>query len=1264
MLKKPTILFFLFFFANFLFGQGSFFQQTIVWNSADKFTTDNGSVYVPNCSQCNLLNRIPYFTSDLNNSFSGEIAVMVKNYEAVAVSSEERKYLMDFINEIPNKPKFAIFPSVYRGLTKYVLQGVPLIVENGVVKKITNFTYTVKETPFPLKAKSFVASSVLGDLNKKWFKIAVSADGVYKLDKAFLASMGINVNTLNPKHINIYGNANGTLPIANFKYRPDDLVKNPIFIAGESDNTFDEGDYILFHAYGPSKWSYNQTGLYRRELNPYTSSAYYFVCIDANDTPLRIGNSAVSSPETATVTMYDYSVIHESEQRNLMKGGQRFYGEEFDSQLTQSFSFSLPDYVASPSKLYVSYAAQNTFGNSNTFKISYNGQQLSTSSIPSSNTDEYARAEQQLDFTPNSSSATVTISVNRNNPKVLTYLDKIEFFIKRNLRFLGGNMYFHSADNISPTSINKYVVSGVPADAEIWDVTRRTNPVRIQGQLSGSNYEFKAQADTIREFVIFTPSSYLKPSFVEEVSPQNLHALSTAEILIVTHPKFLTHANRLADIHRNIGETVNVVTVNQIYNEFSSGQPDPVAIRYFAKMFYDRANGNANLIPKNLILFGNGHYDPRQIVLGENYVLSYQNTESETDISAFSSDDFYTVLDDAESFSPSDQMDMGVGRMIASTTDEASILLKKVETYLSHLNSSGSTVNDWQTNYGLIADAEDTFITGDCEKVYKRVKKFYPELNATKIYADAYPQQISAGGIRLPEMEADITNRVESGAVLMAYVGHGGPRGGGQSRFINHDQINSWKNGDKLHLFVSATCDFARIDDPNEVTAGGLNMLNPNGGAIAMMTTTRPIYYTTNTSIDTNFFKNVFERDANYKSLTFGEIFMHTKNNSLASDNKRSFTLIGDPALRIALPHLKVVTDSLNGVEMTNLSKDTLKALSKITVKGHLTDANGNLLSGFNGVISPSVFDKEKLNKTLGAYPGKTTVLDFYTQNNIIYRGNISVTNGKFQFSFIVPKDINYQFGKGKITYYAANDVIDAGGADTTIVVGGINPNGIQDNTPPIIEGFMNDEKFVNGGMTDENPIFKANLKDDYGINAVGNGVGHDITLVIDGDETKPIILNNYYTADLDSYQSGKISYPMKGLELGPHKLKLKAWDVNNNPAEFLLDFLVVKKEKLALSHVLNYPNPFTTSTEFYFEHNQFSDLLEAQIQIFTVSGKLVKTINSYVQTSGFRSNGIHWDGRDDFGDQLAKGVYIYTLTVKNSSGNKVQKTEKLVILK
>ncbi len=1261
MLKRLVFYFFIFFSVSFAYSQNFPSKQDISWGISYEIQVDEGKITIPNCQSCQLLNEIPYFSIKLDISSTNNLSLAVTSFNVAPLSSNELKYLSEYKHKIPTSPSFNIYPSVSNGVVSYMLEGIPFVVSNGVIKKIVEFNYTITEKAVPFKSKSFVTSSVLGDPSKRWYKMAISKDGIYKIDKAFLSSIGINVAQLNPKHINIYGNASGRLPILNSAYRPDDLIKNPIFILGEDDNVFDDGDYILFHGYGSSKWSYTSSGVYRRDLNPYSDQAYYYLCIDANEPPLRISSQTISQPETATITTYDFSLIHENDVRNLLSAGQRFYGEEFDAQLTQSFNFSIPDYVSTPIKMYVSYAAENKTPGSSV-RYYYNNSLLNSNTI-SSSTTEYIRDEQIMTITPTSSSATIKVEVNRTNPTVITYLDKIELFAKRSLKLVGDVMYFRTMENVGGANINKYVLSNLPSNAEVWDLTNRTSPIRVDGQFVGSDFVFKSPSDTIREFIAFTPSGFSTPTFVKEVAPQNLHALDYAEILLVTHPKFLYYANNLADLHRSVGQSVHVVTTEQVYNEFSGGQQDPMGIRMFAKMFYDRANGNLAQIPENLILFGGGNYDPRGIVESESYVLTYQAESSENSISAFTSDDFFVILDDLESFNSSDKLDMGVGRMLANNDEEASILLSKVETYIRNQHASASTLGDWQTYYTLIADDEDGFITNDCEKIYTKVKNFHPEMNAAKIYADAYPQQITAGGIRFPEMEKDIDRKIEEGSLLIAYVGHGGPKGAGQERFINHDQIRNWKNADKLHLLVTATCDFTRYDDPKVVSAGTLSLLNPSGGAIALMTTTRSILYNVNTDIDTNFFNSTFLRDVNYRPLSFGEIFKRTKNSAGSSDNKRSFMIIGDPALRLALPKFRVITDSLNGVEISNANIDTLKALTKITIRGHVADASNTKMTSFNGIIVPSVFDKEKLNKTLGQ-TAETNVLDFYTQNNILYRGNVSVVNGNFEFSFIVPKDINYQYGKGKISYYADNDVIDAGGATTLITVGGLNPNGIQDNVPPIIDAYMNDESFVNGGLTNESPVFKANLKDDFGINAVGNGIGHDIALVLDGDEANPIILNNYYIADLDSYQSGKISYQMKDLEEGPHRLKLKVWDVNNNASEFFIDFVVAKKQELSISHVLNYPNPFTTSTDFYFEHNQFDELLETQVQIFTVSGKLVKTINAYVQTSGFRSQGIHWDGKDDFGDQLAKGVYVYILSVKNSQGNKIQKIEKLVILK
>jgi hypothetical protein len=396
--------------------------------------------------------------------------------------------------------------------------------------------------------------------------------------------------------------------------------------------------------------------------------------------------------------------------------------------------------------------------------------------------------------------------------------------------------------------------------------------------------------------------------------------------------------------------------------------------------------------------------------------------------------------------------------------------------------------------------------------------------------------------------------------------------------------------------------------------------------------------------------------------MSFGEIMRRTKNDAGSSTNKRSFTLIGDPALRIALPRYTIITDSINGKNPL-LLVDTMKALSKVTVKGHLEDENGILITTFNGRIMPSIYDKAKTQKTLAQDP-ESPEISYELQRNIVYKGKASVTNGEFEFSFVVPKDIALSIGKGKISYYAENDLVDAQGFDTNFRIGGINPNGINDQTGPELALFMNDYTFIDGSITDNNPVLILKAVDENGLNTVGNGIGHDLTAILDGNSAQPIVLNDYYTADLDSYQSGEARYQFSNLSPGEHFIEVKAWDVNNNSTTATLRFVVENKEEPMLSHVLNYPNPFTTSTSFMFEHNQSCSSLEVQVQVMTISGKLVKTIQQTIPTQGFRVEGIQWDGRDDYGDQLAKGVYIYRINVRTPEGLTAEKIEKLAILR
>ena len=372
--------------------------------------------------------------------------------------------------------------------------------------------------------------------------------------------------------------------------------------------------------------------------------------------------------------------------------------------------------------------------------------------------------------------------------------------------------------------------------------------------------------------------------------------------------------------------------------------------------------------------------------------------------------------------------------------------------------------------------------------------------------------------------------------------------------------------------------------------------------------------------------------------------------------------LIGDPALKIATPNFDVITDSINGVSINVI--DTIRALSSVTVKGHLEDDyNGNVLSNFNGYVYPIVYDKASQLETLGN-DQSSSINSFELRNKVIYKGKASVVNGEFSFSFIVPKDIALQFGEGRISYYAHNGMDDAHGFTENLIVGGNDTSALSDNVGPTVQLFMNDESFVFGGITNEDPYLYAKVFDENGINTVGNGIGHDVTAILDANSQNPIILNDYYESDLDTYQSGTITYPFSDLEVGTHTLTLKVWDVHNNSSESETEFVVAESSEVVLEHVLNYPNPFTTKTQFFFEHNQACNSLQVEIQIFTISGKLVKTIHQTLFDNCFRSEGIEWNGRDQFGDQLAKGVYVYQIKVTNGEGKKAEKIEKLVILK
>jgi len=1228
-------------------------------------------VLVPCFSGQTAVSFVLYHNVEIELAFHRQYTNKIENQQWISCSAIETEYLERFCLDTTNFSTLMFGEDIDLKSKHVTVSVFPFSKVNQMWLKLVSYNL-VCEPVQPVQnslEKDFALNSVLSEGSGNWLKVSVTSDAVYKVSGAYLRNAGLISGNVPSDHLHVFGSSFGKLPELNSAYKSDDLKQLAISVEDGGDGIFNEADYLLFYGNGPHRWYANGLVEFEQDRNIYSDKAFYFINVNAGFTPKRISNASIESGSvTHVITSSNFYDCYENDAVNLVKGGQRWYGEKFDVELERSFSFNVPQIESTaPVKFKVSLATNaSTSGNTQSYLV--NGNQLLSAALPIVSKD-YVQSIKSFSYTNPTESISLLIKINRVNSGVLTYLDRIILNARRKLTYTGNQFGFRDMSTVGIGNVGQFNLEGLNSNCQIWEVTNGVIPSNRQLNFFNAVGSFVAHLDSLRQFVVFEPANALVPTVEQIIENQNLHGLDQVDLLIVSPKDFISEANRLADLHREEGLKVHVVDVSQVYNEFSGGMQDPGAIRMFAKMFYDRGSLNGDPL-KYLLLFGDGSYDPKNRLSGNlNFIPTYQFPNGENSLISLVTDDFFGLLDDADAMGPADMVDIGVGRLLISSATQAKQQVDKIEHYMKNGSTfyggaSGDGFGDWKLNYVQIADDEENgyFINQDTEKHFDYVRAHHPEMNAVKLYADAFLQESSAGGQRYPDVNNQIDSWVDKGALIVNYVGHGGERGFAQERILTIEQIQSWKNINKLNLLVSATCEFTRFDDPSRYSAGELASLNPIGGSIALMTTARSVFFGVNSATGESFYEHVFERDISGLPLRLGDIIRKTKNGSGSSDNKRCFVLIGDPALRLALPTHRVVTDSVNGVHI-NAFNDTLKALSQVRVVGHIEDYQGNVIPNFNGYIYPTLFDKPKQVSTLGQDPD-SPVIPFEVQRNIIYKGKGSVNQGRFNFEFIVPKDINYSVNFGKMSYYAHADNTDAGWLDSSLRVGSINPNGITDDQGPIIDLAMNDFDFIDGGLTNQSPKLLAKLNDESGINTVGNGIGHDITAVLDNVTSSPYVLNDFYSTDLDTYKSGSLTYGFDGLQTGAHSLRVKAWDVNNNPGESTISFVVRENGEIALSHVLNYPNPFTTNTAFYFEHNQAEDVLDVRVQIYSVSGLLVKTILTSMQTNGYRSQPIYWDGKDDFGDQLANGVYVYKLAVQDSSGKVEEKIEKLFLIR
>ena len=1170
-----------------------------------------------------------------------------------------------------------------RGVPQLMVEYVPFSEADGAPIQKFQIQYAAAQDFGRPKTNDFANSSVMA--TGEWYKIGVVEDGVYRLTLAELEELGVETDILNPQSLNIFGNGYGQMPYDNSIERPDDLLQNAIYIDGEADEVFDEDDYILFYAKGPHKWNYDvESGLFGHEKHEYSDTSYYFIGINTGIAPKRIQNlsSSGSSPTVEIDSFNDY-VFQEVDRENVLKSGRTWYGEKFDVQTVYTYSgerFTFPNLIAdSPVTLRASVISRNT-ASSSTFQLGVNGatQITSISSVGTGVVSSFARTG-NLTLITNTPSSALNISFSydkRGIPSASGWLDWFNVNVRRELTMARSQMIFRDAATAGSGQIGRFNVGNANSIQEIWEVTNPSDARRIQYNTSAGIASYTLPIETIREFVAFTGSSFKEPALFGSVGNQNLHALGnegSIDMIIVSPSFLMSQAEQLAEIHRNHPEdplSVEVVALNRVYNEFSSGMRDATAIKWLMKMFYDRAGSDKDLAPKYLLLFGDGSYDNVNFsTSNSNLIPTYQSLNSLSPTNSFVSDDYFGLLSDDDGEGNADLMDISVGRLVVKNSAEASSVVNKIRRYIETSSSDCLNCGDadgsfgsWRNVIALVADDEDlNNHMQNSRTISSQIESYTKVFNIERIFTDAFQQVATPGGDRYPDVNKAIDRRVRNGAFIINYIGHGGETGWAQERILDIPTILEWDNTFQMPIFMTATCEFTRFDDPVRTSAGEYVLLNAGGGGVALLTTTRLVYAGPNFQLNTAFYEALFNRPENETLTRLGDVYRDTKNSAASSSsNHRNFSLIGDPALPMAIPKYDVLATSIT--DTLGNPVDTLKALGVARVAGMVTNAAGQVNSGFNGLIEATVYDRVKQRSTLSNDGG--SVFIYPTQEDVVYKGLAEVSNGEFEFDFVLPKDISFAVDTtARISFYAYSQTEDAAGFEDELSIGDRDENAINDGQGPAIDLYMNDENFVFGGYTDNEPILLAKIFDSNGVNTVGTGIGHDISAVLDGDVANTLVLNDYYSSDLSTFQRGSVKFPFDELSSGNHSIELTVWDVHNNSSKSNIEFIVAESEGLAIERVLNYPNPFTTHTEFYFEHNQSSEFLNVLIEVFTITGKLVKTINTVSNTEGFRNQPIPWDGRDDFGDRLATGTYVYKVSVKNPTGETDMKFEKLVKL-
>ena len=1095
----------------------------------------------------------------------------------------------------------------------------------------------------------YASESVLN--SGKWVKIQVAEDGIYKLTAADLKKMGFS----NLDKVAVYGYGGWPLDEDFSTTYIDDVPEVAVWRSA---------DYLLFYGKGPRKWEYSSSDKsFIHTNNPYSNYGYYFVS-EKETTGRTMEKAASAAGATLQVTTFDDYVLHEEELVSVNSSGRELYGESFTSTLSRDFTISVPGITNDEGKATLSFISR---GNG-TITMNVDGNALISGSV-SVPSDEYEVARElyreRAWMADKGETVKVNIGYSTTGHKNV-HLNYFRLQMKRQLKVYDNYTFFRSLS--ARGNASRFVIQGADASTLVFDVTDGVNPQQMETSLNGTELSFSIPASaSLREFVVVKPSQIKAPVTVGEVANQNLHALPQQDMIIIAQPNFTTQAERLAEAHRTKDNlTVRVVTPESIYNEFSSGTPDATAYRRFMKMFYDRKTSEADA-PKYLLLFGDGSFDNRKLTSAwksvdmSNMLLTYQ-TENSLSSQSYVIDDYFGFLDDADNKKSlqNKKLCLGIGRFPIRTVEQATQMVDKVISYMENKNTGS-----WKNNLCFMADDgsnTDGFMTEHMEfadQLAGYVESEHPEFLVNKLYYDAYKKDMTAG--TYPDVRSGLQKLLKDGLLLFNYTGHGGTTALSDEKVLTQTDINQFTYT-HLPVWVTATCDFTRFDDLN-TSAGEDVFLNKSSGGIALFTTVRVAYSRPNFPINDNVIRNLFERN-NGRRRTLGEVMQATKN-TLSSVYKLGFCLIGDPAVKMAYPEFGMKVTTVNGQSVDGNSI-SFKALEKITVEGEVLDASGQLVTDFTGIVNPTVKDSKVTVTCLkNSNKDDSPAFTFTDYPNTIFIGNDSVRNGKFSFTFTVPKDISYSNLQGKMNLYAVDTESgnEAQGNFDNFIVGGTSDTAETDTIGPEIRAlYLNDTTFVDGGQVNTTPYFVAELWDKSGVNITGSSVGHDMMLVIDESTVLSYNLNSYYELLLGEDGTGIVKFPIPALEPGKHTAEFWVWDILNNSTVRTFTFEVVEGLKPFLFDVIATPGIAREQVTFHLMHNRPESWMRVGIMVYDLAGRQLWKHEESGTSGLFENYTVSWDLTSG-GVRMRPGVYIYRAAISTDNSKDATKARKFIIL-